>query len=118
MHCRIVVHHRILPAYEPTPPINLVLQRVVDQTISLANRREAHQPLLSLGVGRVSVQRPTRLMKDARVRGSVPHVGLPAKLVDRGGHGKWVVDAGQGRDHRQVCQGVHEGVEEGQGGGP
>ena len=29
-------------------------------------------------------------MKDARVRGSVPRVGLPAKLVDRGGHGKWV----------------------------
>ena len=48
MHCRIVVHHRILPAYGPTPSINLVLQRVVDQTINLANRCEAHQPLLSL----------------------------------------------------------------------
>ena len=41
MYCRIVVHHRILPAY-------LVLQRVVDQTINLANRCEAHQPFLSL----------------------------------------------------------------------
>ena len=60
-------------------------------------------------------KRSTRLMKDARVRGSVPHVGLPAKLVDRGGHGKWVVDAGQGRDHGKVRQGVHQGVEEGQG---
>ena len=60
----------------------------------------------------------TRLMKDARVRGSVPHVGLPAKLVDRGGHGKWVVDAGQGRDHGKVRQGVHQGVEEGQGTDP
>ena len=63
----------------------------------------------------LSRQPPTRLMKDARVRGSVPHVGLPAKLVDRGGHGKWVVDAGQGRDHGKVRQGVHQGVEEGQG---
>ena len=60
----------------------------------------------------------TRLMKDARVRGSVPHVGLPAKLVDRGGHGKWVVDAGQGRDHGKVRQGVHQGVEAGQGTDP
>ena len=45
----------------------------------------------------------------------MPHVGLPAKFVDRGGHGKRVVDAGQGRDHREVRRGVREGVEEGQG---
>ena len=44
----------------------------------------------------------------------MPRVGLPAKSVDRGGHGKWVVDADQGRDHEQVRQGVCEGVEEGQ----
>jgi hypothetical protein len=30
-------------------------------------------------------------------------------------HGKWVVDGVSGRGHRQVCQGVCEGVEEGQG---
>lgn len=44
----------------------------------------------------------------------MPHVGMPAKSVDRGGHGKWVVDTDQGRDHEQVRQGVCEGVEEGQ----
>lgn len=55
-----------------------------------------------------------RLIRDAREGGSVPRVGLPAKSVDRGGHGKWVVDADQGRDHEQVRQGVCEGVEEGQ----
>ena len=43
---------------------------------------------------------------------------MPAKSVDRGGHGKWVVDADQGRDHEQVRQGVCEGVEEGQGTDP
>jgi len=33
----------------------------------------------------------------ARERGSVPHLELPAKVADRGGHaGGWVVDAGQG----------------------
>ena len=45
----------------------------------------------SLAIAVARVNPATRLMKDARVRGSVPHVGLPAKLVDRGGHGKWVV---------------------------
>ena len=46
----------------------------------------------------------------------MPHVGLPAKTVDRGGHGKRVVDAGQGRGSPGGCAGeVREGVEEGQG---
>ena len=58
---------------------------------------------------------PTRLIGDAREGRPVPHVGLPAKTVDRGGHGKRVVDAGQGRDHWEVRRGVREGVEEGQG---
>ncbi len=33
----------------------------------------------------------------------MPHVELPAKSVDRGGHGKWVVGAGQGRDHSRYA---------------
>ena len=55
-------------------------------------------------------------MKDARVRGSVPHVELLAKLVDRGRYEKWVVDAGQGLDNGKAR--VHEGVEERQGADP
>ena len=41
----------------------------------------------------------------------MPHVGLPAKIVGRGGHGKRVVDAGQGRDHGQGAGEVREGVQ-------
>lgn len=52
---------------------------------------------------------PTRLMKDARVRGSVPHVGLPAKLVDRGGHGKWVAWCRPGPRSRENTPGCTPG---------
>ena len=39
---------------------------------------------------------PTRLIGDAREGRPVPHVGLPAKIVDRGGHGKRVARCGPG----------------------
>lgn len=42
--------------------------------------------MLFIPAGRFVVKPPVRLMKGARVRGSVPGVGLPAKLADRGGH--------------------------------
>ena len=44
-----------------------------------------------------------------RVRGSVPHVGLPAKLVDRGGHGKWVAWCRPGPRSRENTPGCTPG---------
>ena len=70
----------------------------------------------SISVGVCPFKTSTRLIGDAREGRPVPHVGLPAKIVDRGGHGKRVVDAGQGRGSPGGCAGeVREGVEEGQG---
>ena len=58
----------------------------------------------------------TRLIGDAREGRPVPHVGLPAKIVDRGGHGKRVARCGPGPRSPGGCAGeVREGVEEGQG---
>src|SRR5574337_1769248 len=74
-------------------------------------------------VGRVlmpvrQVKPATSITKSARETPSVHHVGMPAKrrIVVR--HGKWAVDVVACRDHREVRQGVCEGLEGGQGQDP
>ena len=73
-------------------------------------RTEPQSPRLSLVISTQSqILSTTCTPITPRVRGSVPHVGLPAKLVDRGGHGKWVAWCRPGPRSRENTPGCTPG---------
>ena len=71
--------------------------------------------MVTVEVDPARVESPTSITKSARDTPSVHHVRMPAKRWMLARHGEWAVDVVSGRDHREVRQGVCEGIEGGKG---